>query len=355
MGQDVRSEGRRESKNILPRRQGVSVKGKPFQPRPKEPVPPVEVRINTVKKTLPSQVSKVDWQSEKFTPEQWRLLNHLHKQFAEFLAAHLTPVLQLRAQVDLKEAKQESFKELLDRLPTPTLVAIFNIDDKSKGLFAIDVSIALAILDYVLGGKGEILEEARELTEIEKVLFQNQILSKFLSTYDEIWKEFAPSSNLKFESLEFSPGNLVIYSYGELVVSAEFTLRVGIASGRVVLVLPFKYVREVIPRNLEQLTTQTFLRKTQEPVAPGSPMMGKKIETTKLNVSVELGNCEVLFQDLLSLEEGDTLVLGTKRGEPLQIKVAERTKFLGKPGASDKKIAVRITDIIEEGDESFDD
>lgn len=341
-----------ESKAKWERRARVVVKGKPFQPRPEEPYAPNEVRTLGARKSGLTQVSKVDWQSEKLTSEQGRFLNRTLTEFAQFLAPQLTPLLQLRVMVDLQEANQSPFKEFLDSLSPEAPLGVLNLDGKNKGLIAFDASIAYSLLDYLMGGKGETLDEIREFTEIESVLFQNQILTRLLSAFGEAWKEIAPADP-HLETLEFSPNSLTLYPYGEMILSAKFILRVGIMAGHFVIAFPLKYIRTVLPRNPDQFITQNKARKGQgsEPAV----FVGRKLETMTVSLTVELGKSEVYFQDLLGLEEGDIIRLLSARGEPLRIKVAGKTKFLGKPGASDKKLAIRITEVVQEGDESFDD
>jgi len=356
MGQETRSvvEPRESSGAILPEPLGVMVKGKPFQPRPREPVGQNETRAHSLRKSAAgSQVSKVDWQSEKLSTEQWRFLNHILTQFAEVLAPHLTPVFQLRAVVEVGEVEQQSFKEFLDSFPTPTPMAVLALDEKNKAVYALDSAASFSTLDYLLGGKGETLDDMREFSELEKVLFRNHVLSKIILAHTEAWKEMN-SVSPRLEELEFSPNSLVFLPYGDLVLSARFMIRVGMMMGTLSLALPLKYLRGMLPKNAEQFTLYSTT-KTPENTPSASPAMGKKIETTALPVSVELGRAEVMFQDLLDLEVGDTIMLSTKRGDPLRIKVADQTKFLGQAGQSAKKMGIRITHIVQEGDENFDE
>lgn len=342
-----------EGPNPVGSERGFPLKGKPFQSRPKTPLRE-EVPPPSLKKPLSSQVSKVDWQSDKLTNEQWRFLNRLFTQFAEFLAPHLTPTVQLRAIVELEEVARQPFKDFIEQFSAPTPLAVFTPDEKNKGILAVDPVLGFCILDHLMGGKGEALEEIREFTDIERVLFQKHVLGKFLSAHAEAWKDIT-LLNPKLEQMEFSPHNLVLFPYGETMLTSRFVLRLGGMSGGFQMALPLRYVRGILPRNPDEFATQSSLRKIQESQAPIGPVVGKKIETAPVPVTVELGKAEVLFQELLGLEEGDILRLETARDERLRIKVAGKTKFLGKPGSRENKVAVQITDIVQEGDDSFDD
>lgn len=329
------------------------VKGKPFQSRPRE-LQASEARPFSLKKPLASQISKIDWQSDKFSSEQWRFLNRIFAQFAELLPSNLTPILQLRAIVELEEAENGSFKDFIEQFPEPTPFAAFTLNEKTKGLWVFDGPLAFSILDYLTGGKGEPPDDAREFTDIERALFAKLVLARFSAAYGETWKEMG-QLNPQADQIEFSPHQLALFPYSETLVTARFTLRLGATTGSFHLAIPFRHVREVLPRNPDEYVTQSAVRKVPENQPSLAPFVGKKIEAAALSISVELGKAEVPFQDLLHLEEGDILRLDSLRGEPLKIKISGKTKFLGKPGSSENKVAIQITHAVPEGDESFDE
>ena len=72
-------------------------------------------------------------------------------------------------------------------------------------------------------------------------------------------------------------------------------------------------------------------------------------------LAASLGRAELLFQELLSLEVGDTIRLDAEISQPLKIKVNSKTKFLGQPGIKDGRMATRVIKVLEEGDEDYDE
>lgn len=326
---------------------GPMVKGKPFQQKQSKESPSPEARVSPLGKSLSAQISTVDWQSEKLTPEQWRFLTRVYGQFTELLSPHLTPSLQLRVMVELEGIAQQPFREFLEQFYAPTPMAVFTLDEKNKAFAAFDPSTAFAILDYLAGGKGEPIEVLREFTDIESSLFQKYILSKVLLAHAEAWKP-AMMLTSKMDLLEFSPEKVVIFPYAETVLAVSFSLQFGSMAGSFQLALPFKFIRNVLPRNPDEVIAQQSARHD-------SPMVEKKIGEALVPVTVELGKAVVPFQDLLGIEEGDIVRLEANREAALKIKVAGKTKFLGKPGASEKNFAIQITDIVEKGDEEFEE
>lgn len=57
--------------------------------------------------------------------------------------------------------------------------------------------------------------------------------------------------------------------------------------------------------------------------------------------------------ELLSLEKGDVLVLDTKVDSDMEVYVSDKLKFKGVPGLNKKNVAIKLTKILGEGDDSI--
>ena len=83
--------------------------------------------------------------------------------------------------------------------------------------------------------------------------------------------------------------------------------------------------------------------------------MGAKIkvglEKTFVNVKAVIGGANITVGDFLNLQTGDVVQLDKKVHEDITVIVGEQKKFLAKPGTKKKKIAIKITDYIQEGDD----
>jgi flagellar motor switch protein FliM len=129
------------------------------------------------------------------------------------------------------------------------------------------------------------------------------------------------------------------------------------AKGLLNLVVPFRYLKAGIPRSSydEFVLTRTGTNLNVPGGASVTPVFATKIGTAKVPVSVSLGRAELLFQELLGIEVGDTIKLDSEIREPLRVKVNGRTKFLGHPGIKDGKLAARVSRVLQEGDEEYDE
>ena len=93
----------------------------------------------------------------------------------------------------------------------------------------------------------------------------------------------------------------------------------------------------------------------------------QQLISVDMDVVAEIGTINLPIRDVLSLRVGDVVRLSSvKVGDPLTLSVGDRKKFLCQPGVVGKKMAVQITDKIEdiendefeevsvEGDESYE-
>lgn len=293
-------------------------------------------------------------QAEKFSQDQQKFLERIFNQFAENVVSMLAPLLQTKIQVELLHLRQRQYHAYLNSLQDPTTLIVFKIDPETKGFYAVDFDLSFALLDRLMGGKGQPLEEVRYFTDLEKAVIQKPLM-KFLEGYGEAWREIQ-NFKLQFDSMEFNPLAVHIASPSEMMVVVTFQSQFAQAQGNIEVVVPFRHLRNIIPRASfeEFMLTRTTQTGSQAPAA--LPLFAKNLEAARVPISVELGKSEVMFQDLLSIEIGDRIKLEMDIKEPLRIKVNEKTKFLGYPGQTpDGKMAIRITKVLAEGDEEFEE
>ncbi len=289
-------------------------------------------------------------QTEKFSQDQNKFLERVFGTFAEQSITMLAPLLQSRVDLDLHSIKQQAYQKYINSLPDPTTLVVFKVDTDTRAILSIEYELAFGLLDKLMGGRGVALEEIRYFTDLEKAVLGRPVL-RFLEAYAEAWKEvreFHP----QLQSTEFNPLAVHIAPPSETMVVVTFTTSIAQTQGAIELCVPFKHLKPVIPK----ASFDEYLIQRQMPTPQVSPLFPKMLEAARVPVSVELGRAEVMFQDLLALEVGDTIKLNTQIGDPLRIRVNDRCKFLGFPGATrEGKMAAKLTKVLSEGDEEFEE
>jgi flagellar motor switch protein FliM len=299
-------------------------------------------------------------QTEKFTADQNRFLNKLSVSFAENVVTQMAPLLQVRFNMELLRFQLRAYSNYLNNLPDPSPMLVFRLDGESQAFLDFDFDLTFAIFEKLMGGRGlPPREEARGyLTDLERAILRRP-LSRILAAYGAAWKEFKPVEP-QWESLELNPNAVYLYPPGETMVVSAFQVDLGQTKGIVNAVVPFRYLKASIPKSsydefvLTKSGTNLGAGGTN-PMASVTPIFATKIGGAKVPVSMALGRAELLFRDLLTIEVGDTIRLDTEIREPLRIKVNGRTKFRGFPGVKEGKLAARVSQVLEEGDEEYDE
>ncbi|MBI2252352.1 MAG: flagellar motor switch protein FliM [Armatimonadetes bacterium] len=289
-------------------------------------------------------------QRTKFSLEQQKFLGRIFHKFSERLQKTLGPLIQDIIELKLLEFKFCAYQTYIHSLPDPSCLIVFRIDPQNKGIMFFDFPLSFALVDRLMGGKGESIEEIRPFTEIELAILKKtfyQILESYQTSFSEIIE-------LQIEILEFEFNPLAIHiaSPSEIMVLANFEVQIARSRGNIEFCLPFKHLKEIIPKaSFEEF----LISKSDSSSQSVSPVFVKNIESAKIPVSIELGRVEVNFQDLLQIEAGDIIKLDQPIQSPLKIKINDRTKFLGRPGFKEGKMAVQISKVLSEEGEEFEE
>lgn len=291
-------------------------------------------------------------QTDKFSSDQHKFLEKIFKGFSEAVVTHVAPLLQSRFHMELISIKTRSYHSYLNSLPDPTPVMVFRASETVSGFVDIDFDLSFAIFDRLMGGKGAPPREhiRNFFTDLEQAILKKP-LARILTAYTEAWRD-VQTVDAQFQSLEFNPNAVYICAPSESMVVTAFSVEVAQAQGLLNLCLPFRYLKEMIPKRSfdEFMLTTTFQAPKDDKI-----IFPETIHNAKVPISVSLGRAELLFQELLTIEVGDTIRLDSEIREPLRIKVNNRTKFLGQPGIKDGRMAAKVSRVLQEGDEEYDE
>lgn len=291
-------------------------------------------------------------QTEKFSQDQTKFLERIFNAFSEHSISVLQPLLQTRVDLDLQQPiKPQAYQKYLNSLPDPTMLIVFKIDAETRGLMSVEYELAFGLIDRLMGGRGVKLDEYRHFTDLERAILQRPVL-KLLDAYSDAWRDVV-AVRPTFEVMELNPLAVHIVPPSESMVVITFHASIAQTQGTIEICLPFKHLKNIVPK----ASFDEFLMSRQTASAVSlPPMTTKGLESAKVPLSVELGRAEVMFQDLLGLEVGDTIRLNSAIGEPLRIRVNDKTKFLGHPGTTrDGKMAAKLVRVLSEGDEEFEE
>ena len=140
-----------------------------------------------------------------------------------------------------------------------------------------------------------------------------------------------------------NPKFLTICDPDEEVKVLKYTATMGDVFDRIQLVLPVKMSEPLI----QQLTADTDVKKKDAASKKNlMPTWNTAYDGVKLHVSAVWDDVEMLSRDLLNFSVGDFLPLISDSFDSVEVRLADRPKFIGRLGSAAKKSAVEITKYI---------
>lgn len=301
------------------------------------------------------KVRKYDFsRPDKFAKDQLRTLEIIHENFSRLLNNFLSGYLRTYIEVDVISVQSLIYTEFSNSISNPAILGIVDFSP-FDGQIIIDVSsdIAYTMIERVLGGSSKsrgVSKENRSLTEIEMTLLRN-ILIKFINLLKEPWGNIV-ELRPKLENIETNSQFAQIVSPAESIALVTFNIHIGDVEGMVNVCIPHFVIEPILPSLSSRLWFATSNKRDVTEEERGALESG--ISGSRLNLSTVVGQSTISISELLNLQKGDIILLNQKVDEPFEIYVENQLKFRGKPGIKKKNVAVMITEVVEEGDESND-
>lgn len=280
----------------------------------------------------------------RFSKDQIRSLSRIHENFARLLTTFFSAQLRTFVQISVASVDQLPYEEFIRSIPKMTILNVFEAYPlDGRFLMEVNPNIAYAMLDRLLGGKGVSLNKVDNLTEIETRIM-SQLFQRTLESFTEAWASIVELDPV-MDELEVNPQFLQMVSPNETVVVISLSTMIGETSGMINLCLPHVVLEEILPNLSVHYWMQT---KTKQRSDKEISSIERTITSAPLLIQAELGQSEITIQEFLLLGVGDVIELDQKITAPLRLVVGGELKYLAQPGKLKNKIAVQVTDIIEE-------
>ena len=281
---------------------------------------------------------------DKFSKDHLRALQSILHTFARLLGPTMSSYLRGQVQAQLKTVEQVSYDEAVSQLPNPSLVCFVSCEPlPDRMVVQVDLPVAYAIVDRLLGGQGRPAQRVREITEIEQVLMGSAV-SHMLDNFREAWSNVV-AMEPKVEDVVFSATFLQSSVPGIVAAGASFDLTAMGSTGSMSLIIPYTVLEPIMTRINSHLW-QTGARRD---VLNDAGVSDDHLRKVLVPLVAVLGDADVYFQELLRLRPGDLLRLTNVPGRELRIRVGDSDKFAVVPGQVGAHMAVQITDLLTEG------
>lgn len=270
---------------------------------------------------------------------QSRVLRQRHEELARALGDRLT--LWLRSDFGLRLARVEavSYASFIASLPATTHLTLFKLEPlRGVCLLETPPPLATVVVERLLGGPGERLGEARELTEVEIALF-DQWAQVFLEEWQRHFPE-PPTPKPHLLGHESAPRFLQSAPPDTMMVEVVF--EAAFADGKVPVQLAFPYpTLEPLFRQIAPVEESAAPASAASPSVPPVPW-NNVLDDMKLSVSAHWTGLEMTARELAALKVGDVIQLAPQIAAQVQVRLAGRAKFSGRLGTCGGQWAVEL-------------
>lgn len=282
---------------------------------------------------------------DKFSKDHLRALHDVHREFSRQISLVLTAYLRMHIEIDVVSTDQLTYDEFMRSMPTPITIGIFELSPlPGQILLGVSFEVLSCIVDRMLGGVGISENRQRELTDIEEALAK-RVIERTVKTLEGTWSSIIPVQGSVI-GLDNSYQMIQVATSGEIVALVTFEVQIaGKHFGLMSLCFPYPVLENV----LVNLSTQhIFQSKGIVATTEERQKMIQKLNTSKVDLSVLFGSCNISLAEFLDVKEGDILKLENKTDEDLVVKVNEEKKFFARPGTLKNNVCVKITDRYDE-------
>jgi flagellar motor switch protein FliM len=284
---------------------------------------------------------------DKFSTNQLQTLRTLHDNFTRLLNNSLSVYLRTRVEATVVSIDQITYGDFISSIGTPSILSIFSMDPlPGSGMVQVDLNLVFSVIDRLLGGPGWYPQKLRDLTDIERTLMQ-RFMARMLNSYRESWN-YLLTLSLKIEALDSNPQFIPrIIPLDQIVAFVTCELKVGDMSGVMNFCLPYQVLQQV-GTQLSDFQWSPSITSSRGMTEQDIAMLARNVERAPVDVRVELGKTVVSLRDLIALQPGDLVMFDKPVTEPLAATVNDREKFKVFPGVNRDKLAVRVSQIVED-------
>ena len=304
-----------------------------------------ELDVDEIKENSEQTVKDYDFaRPSKFSKEHLRTLEIIFEHYGRLLTTNLPVYLRKSVQVEVMNSEAVTYSEFTNALSNPVLLGIVNFAPLHGNIIVEMASgLGYAIVDRMLGGRGDSLDKTREFSEIELLIIE-RILVICINLLQEPWQNVLDISP-HLERIETNSQYAQIISPSEVIAIITMNIKIGDVEGLMNICLPYITLESVI----DKLHTRYWYSNIQNHDETNyRNAIESLIQKSQIPVKAVLGKSLISVKDFSTLVPGDVIRLDTNVDDELDIYVGNIKKFTALPGSSGDKYAVRITSVVRE-------
>ena len=180
-----------------------------------------ELDVDEIKDNNEKKVKEYDFaRPSKFSKEHLRTMEMIFEHYGRLLSTNLPVYLRKNVQVEVVNSEAVTYSEFSNALSNPVLLGIVNFAPlKGNIILEMASNLGYAIVDRMLGGRGDPMDKVREFSEIELLIIE-RIMIVCVNLLREPWENVA-DIHPRLERIETNSQYAQIISPSEMIASAD--------------------------------------------------------------------------------------------------------------------------------------
>jgi len=262
--------------------------------------------------------------ASSISKQQVRDVAQIHDSFVYNLRNRLSSNLQVSVEIISGSIDELPYSQFIQTVPSNTYLASLDVrQSHSLAILTLDLSIARAMVDLMLGGNGQPAPVQRHITEIEEKVLQ-MVLDMICEELKTAWHQVL-EINFSFDRSHRSADLFRLMPSYEKILYLDFEIRMCEGSGKLTLAFPAT-ASSLLVRRLAKKSSRTQVQSPES-----LPQMLTQLEQCAFNVEVLLPPTRIKGRDLLSVEAGQTLLIQHSVDQPAVVNVAGCKMFSAFP------------------------
>lgn len=255
--------------------------------------------------------------------ESTRQLRSMHETFARTLSHSLDLFLGSPVEVKLTKIDQIGAREFSAATAPGSYLVPFSLLPMPERVIAkFENGLLFPLLDLVLGGPGEPIEQIRELTEIDEELFRS-VTELIASQLERTWKvstvSVSPLPSVKTALM----GQL--FAMEDRVVTLQFEIRLATELSSFALALPMSFSNSLVRSSHDETARRDEVHGNRR------IRLHERIMQCDMPLTVDLAELSIPLGDVVALEVGSVLSLRAPLRTPILLCVSGHPIFEATP------------------------
>lgn len=288
-----------------------------------------------------SEVQRYDFRHpHRISKERLRTLEAMYERLARSLEGWLMARVRGNVELALESMEQLSFGEFALALPTPCNAFLLDVRNSGgqQAVLSLGSDLAGVLVDRLFGGSGAPIIPQRGLTPIERMAVR-QFADRVARGVEEIWTDHVALA-FEINGFETVPEIIRAVHGDDPVLVTRYSVALSGIRSEIEFCLPLavidRFLLDSRDRRIESNAGSAEERRLNRIYAE---------ETTRrvrVEVSARLPEMRLSIDHISSIRPGVVLDTGVKVDAPLELRVRDQVRFVGRATQVDDRLAIEV-------------